>query len=393
MVAVDVSPPRFPGSRAGLHHFAVQVTSPHYPAEQSRQVTSLTITPYYDFSVGEVSPKRQSVSWSKTSAWFLISVTNRGNSNTLFRLARGDPAAACTFEFQLPDELIRLAGQGECLLSPDEKVSISIKISPRAKPLVRLSRQRHHFTISVAAPQGGQMPRSVLGELALKPLVVPGMMLLIAIAVVVLGAAIIKPIVEYVPAEVPLLVGNPSNSSDNFELLPLIEPSEANPTSVPVEAEKLLTYEEMFQEIGTQYNINWRLLEAVAYRESRMDYLAIGQASDMGLMQVIPSTWNEWAPKVNVIDPFDPYGNIQVGAAYLAFVRDFCFERGYIHPRWMLVAYNWGPNRLSRFWEDGGTWDDLPATQRNYATTILDMAAQRALNPAVFDQIYAGLDK
>ena len=106
-------------------------------------------------------------------------------------------------------------------------------------------------------------------------------------------------------------------------------------------------------------------------------------------MQVIPSTWNEWAPKVDVFDPFDPYSNIVVGAAYLAYVRDFCIKQGHPDPKWMLVAYNWGPGRLKQFWDDGDRWSEVPATQRNYAIKILDMAANRTINLAVVDEIYA----
>jgi hypothetical protein len=57
----------------------------------------------------------------------------------------------------------------------------------------------------------------------------------------------------------------------------------------------------------------------------------------------------------------------------------------------MLVAYNWGPNRLDRFFENGGTWDQIPAIRRKYATDIVQMANTRTLNPAFFDEVYASL--
>jgi soluble lytic murein transglycosylase-like protein len=132
-----------------------------------------------------------------------------------------------------------------------------------------------------------------------------------------------------------------------------------------------MTYEEMFQEIAPQYNLDWRLLAELAYQESLMDPLAIGKDNDMGLMQIIPSTWDAWAPQVGVSDPFDPYSNILVGAAYLAYVRDYARNRGHTDDYWMLIGYNGGPENLDRLFAHNGDWAEVPAKQRNYALAIL----------------------
>ena len=170
----------------------------------------------------------------------------------------------------------------------------------------------------------------------------------------------------------------------------VISPStNIGPLKVPVE--EIMTFEEMFQEIGTQYGLDWHLLEALAYYESRMDYLATGKSNEMGLMQIAPSTWDEWAPRIGVTDPFDPYSNISVGAAYLDFVWGLCTDHGHSEPHCMLVAYNWGPNRLDQFFETGGAWDQVPAIRRNYAIDIVQMTNTRSLDPAFFDEVYASL--
>jgi hypothetical protein len=52
----------------------------------------------------------------------------------------------------------------------------------------------------------------------------------------------------------------------------------------------------------------------------------------------------------------------------------------------MLVAYNWGPNRLNRFWLDGGTWQDIPARQQRYASGIIQMATNRAQTAGSFEE-------
>lgn len=346
---------------------------------------------FYDYAVSELLPKRQTITWSKTSARYLISVTNQGDSSAIFRLEGADGHGDCRFEFQPPGESTLFVGPVEFLLPREERAIISVQVSPPAAPLANFHRRRHHFTITVTVPQSGQMGKSVLGQLAHKPLIGPGLMLVMAVAVGLWGLLAAPPLINYFSNSTKLVAMNETIPSESQGLMPADVPALPD-APLPAEPDAPLTFEEMFQEIAPRYDLDWRLVEAVAFRESRMNYLAMGRARDMGLMQIIPATWNEWAPKANVIDPFDPYSNITVGAAYLAFVRDFCNERGYSDPRWMLVAYNWGPNRLDRFWTDGGTWNDLPLTQRNYAVIILSIAAQRASNPTLGQAIYADIE-
>lgn len=135
-----------------------------------------------------------------------------------------------------------------------------------------------------------------------------------------------------------------------------------------------LTYGQMFQEIALEYDLDWRLLAAQAYVETGLDALALGNDGDMGLMQVLPSTWLEWATKVGAADPFDAYSNTLVAAVYLDYVRGELGKRGYPQAQWMLVAYNWGPDRLITFLEEGGVWEGLPAVRQQYATDIIKIA-------------------
>ncbi len=149
-------------------------------------------------------------------------------------------------------------------------------------------------------------------------------------------------------------------------------PGEAGGT--PVE----MTYEAMFQEIAALYGLDWRMLAAIAYRESGLDPLAIGRDGDMGLMQILPITWNEWAPKVGVSDPYDPYSNVLVAAAYLAYLREYCRTRGYPQPEWALAAYNWGPENVRQVFERQGAWEaSVPEPTRRYAISVLQMAGGR----------------
>lgn len=149
-------------------------------------------------------------------------------------------------------------------------------------------------------------------------------------------------------------------------------------TNVPSDRigdESQITYEQMFREIAQRYDLDWRLLARQAYRESALDPQALGRDNDMGLMQILPSTWDEWAPHVDVSDPFDPYSNVLVGAAYLAFLRDYFASMGYSESHWMLVSYNWGPNNLQLLLNGGGGWNDIPTSVQNYALDILDTSS------------------
>lgn len=397
LFTLSIRPPRQAGSRAGSHPFTVRVSSSHYPGQEKLQQATLIINPYDDFDVSALSPKRQSVSWSKSSAQYLLSLTNKSNTSTLFHLEGSDDESACSFEFRLPGESIGLTGQVELTLAPDERISIPIQVAPLSNPLVGFGKRLHRFTIAVSMPHSDQMSRSLLGELARKPLVGLGMMAMLALGLALMVLFVGNSVDDDISADLPLIALTRPDSSDRPGMFPFSYPPLATATAIaaeaappfPDDAAKQLTYEAMFQEIGPRYGLDWQVLEALAYRESRMNYLAVGRSNDMGLMQVIPSTWNEWAPKVEAYDPFDPYNNILVGASYLAYVRDFCIARGHAEAQWMLVAYNWGPSRLERFWQDGGTWIDVPVTQRNYAASILEMAANRALDPATVDEIYA----
>ncbi|MBI3958771.1 MAG: transglycosylase SLT domain-containing protein [Chloroflexi bacterium] len=127
----------------------------------------------------------------------------------------------------------------------------------------------------------------------------------------------------------------------------------------------------MFQEIADLYGMDWRQLVAHADRESRLNPNAQGGAGEYGLMQILPATWNEWAPLVQVSDPWDPYSNILVGAAYYSYIHSYFSDLGYADPQWSLAAYNWGPERTLGLLDSGGGWFALPLTQRMYVADIL----------------------
>jgi hypothetical protein len=185
-VTIAITPPRLPTSRAGMHHFAVAVTSSNYPNRRSRRGATLIINPYYEFAVGELSPKRQTISWFKGAGRARIPVVNKGNSEALFRLEAEDEERACSFEFQVPGEAASLVTQAEMRLSPEETARVPVRITPHSRRLIGLRKRTHSFTITTNMLEESQMPRAVLGELRSKPLIGPGLILLTIVSLITL---------------------------------------------------------------------------------------------------------------------------------------------------------------------------------------------------------------
>ena len=150
-------------------------------------------------------------------------------------------------------------------------------------------------------------------------------------------------------------------------------PDAAN-APAPAAVQQQMTYAQMFQEIALRYDLNWRMLAAQAYEESSFDSLALGSHGDLGLMQIRPSTWREWAPKVDASDPFDSYSNVLVAAAYLDYLRTTLSKQGHAEREWMLVAYNWGPDKVLQHLANGGTWTDLSPEIQQYVEDVLRLA-------------------
>lgn len=140
-----------------------------------------------------------------------------------------------------------------------------------------------------------------------------------------------------------------------------------------------MTYEEMFREIAQKYNLDWQVLAEQAWSESRLNPLTVGQNSEVGLLQIHPTLWRKWAPRLGVTDPFDAYSNVLVATAYLAFLRDFVGQLKPGDMLWLLLAYRWGADNTRRFLESGGEWLDVPASRRDYAVNIVLRASVHAM--------------
>ena len=115
-------------------------------------------------------------------------------------------------------------------------------------------------------------------------------------------------------------------------------------------------------EAAQRFAIPEHWIRAVMRAESANDPLAVSSAGAMGLMQIMPRTWDELrAPYALGDDPFEPRDNILAGAAYMREMYDRFGAPGF------LAAYNAGPERYAEYLATGRP---LPRETRAYVTAL-----------------------
>ena len=332
-----------------------------------------------NFRLGVLSPKHQVLSRFEPAGQVTVLITNTGQTPARFRLEADDHLDACHFEFTLPGETASFARQAELSLSPGETVAIPVRVALPTNALIGLGKVAYHVITTVTSLETASPSRSILHRISRPPLIGPLLTSGVGLGLLALGIFIVQTTPLFAPSS-PRFVASerrvdPASDRDQVRIASRSQVNQSqavSPADDPAEAVNLeLTYEEIFQDIGPRYGLEWRLLAEIAYQESRMDPWALGRDHDMGLMQIVPATWNEWAPKVGVSDPYDPYSNVLVAAAYLAYVRDYARGYGHHEEQWMLIGYNWGPNNLRQLFERDQGWAQIPKKQRNYALQIL----------------------
>jgi iron(III) transport system substrate-binding protein len=174
-VAITITPPRLPTSQAGTYHLILTVTSPeHYPKDRSQTSADITINPFYELAVSNLSPLQQSIPWSQPSGQTEVPLTNKSNSEVSVALTGEDDALACRFEFQVPDERdepLHLTRQANLRIPCNKAVRVPVRLIPHHRPLigaggrlVDLRPRIHPYTITVMMTQGQQGPWTLTGE-------------------------------------------------------------------------------------------------------------------------------------------------------------------------------------------------------------------------------------
>jgi membrane-bound lytic murein transglycosylase MltF len=129
------------------------------------------------------------------------------------------------------------------------------------------------------------------------------------------------------------------------------------------EAAKLQRTAELFRKYADRYQLDFLLMAAQGYQESRLDQGAKSHVGAIGIMQVMPATGKELA--VGDITSLEP--NIHAGVKYVRKLEDTYFNEAEINDLnkalFSFAAYNAGPGRIRE---------------------LRQRAAKRGLNPNVW---------
>jgi membrane-bound lytic murein transglycosylase MltF len=114
------------------------------------------------------------------------------------------------------------------------------------------------------------------------------------------------------------------------------------------EMKKFQAIVDLFRKYGDRYEMDYLLMMAQAYHESRLDQNARSENGAIGVMQIMPVTGNEL--KVGDITQLEP--NIHAGVKYLRFMMDQYFAAEPMDRLnkglFSLAAYNAGPDRIQQ---------------------------------------------
>lgn len=118
-----------------------------------------------------------------------------------------------------------------------------------------------------------------------------------------------------------------------------------------ISADDFTRYAKIFKKYGNKFDIDWILLMAQGYQESTLNPHARSNRGAVGIMQVLPSTANEWYININSIHQVD--NNVHAGTKYMRFIIDYYFNDENIASSekilFALAAYNCGPNRIRKY--------------------------------------------
>jgi membrane-bound lytic murein transglycosylase MltF len=102
----------------------------------------------------------------------------------------------------------------------------------------------------------------------------------------------------------------------------------------------------LFRRYGSQYNMDWMLMAAQGYQESRLDHAARSHVGAIGIMQVMPATGKE----MNVGDIAQLDANVHAGVKLMRHYVDRYFAREPMDELnkvlFAFAAYNAGPGRV-----------------------------------------------
>ncbi|WP_442755622.1 lytic transglycosylase domain-containing protein [Methylocystis sp. JAN1] len=144
----------------------------------------------------------------------------------------------------------------------------------------------------------------------------------------------------------------------------------------PAEAVVAERWQAHIAEASQRFGVPEAWIRAVIDAESKGDPRAVSPKGAMGLMQLMPATWEELRAQHKLgADPFEPRANILAGAAYLKSMRERFGYPG------LFAAYNAGP---ARYEEHLRTGKPLPEETRAYLAGLEKALSNASRPPVVF---------
>ncbi len=114
--------------------------------------------------------------------------------------------------------------------------------------------------------------------------------------------------------------------------------------AAPMAVRSASDYADLIAEAARRFAIPAAWIRAIMRVESRGDRRAVSPKGAMGLMQLMPDTWDALRARYGLgRDAFDPHDNILAGAAFLREMHDRYGSPGF------LAAYNAGPGRYEDY--------------------------------------------
>ena len=169
LVQVRVTPPRDSSSSAGIHPVRVVAISPNYVGQRDIATLTLTIQPFYEFTLGNLSPRDQRIGWRKRSGVTYLPIINQSNDSAEFNLLAMDDENGCSFDFWISEEL-QLNRQATTRLDAGETTELPIQVTPHKIPMFSLRNKRYHYTTNVQIPQRASAPQALSGSATAVPL-------------------------------------------------------------------------------------------------------------------------------------------------------------------------------------------------------------------------------
>jgi membrane-bound lytic murein transglycosylase MltF len=122
----------------------------------------------------------------------------------------------------------------------------------------------------------------------------------------------------------------------------------------PEEIKKFQTVIDSFRKYGGKYNVDFLLMMAQGYQESRLDQKVKSHVGAVGVMQVMPATGKELA--VGDITQLEP--NIHAGVKYMRFMIDRYYANEPMDSLnkglFTFASYNAGPARVRQLRQEAG---------------------------------------